>query len=40
MGEEQEELEGENNADHLDVSSSSGGVGDGRQDEEQGKADR
>ena len=42
--EEQEELDGENNADHLDVSSGSGGhedigVGDGRH-EEQGKANR
>ena len=40
VGEEWEELEGENHADHLDVSSSSSGVGDSRQDEEQGKVDR
>ena len=39
-GEEQEELEGKNNANHLDISSGSSEVGDSRQDEEQGKADR
>jgi hypothetical protein len=44
MDEEQEELDGKNNADCLDVSSGSGGhedigVGDGRH-EEQGKANR